>query len=143
MESGSDSSFESHVERKKGRNRLRYIQLWKRRRQKARKDSGKAYKTYKGEQQDKKRMADILFCRCNLHCSSNVARSKRERIFCEFYQLGNHDSQNKYLYDGLIERTMPKRKVPSAKTPRVNSFVYRLCLSNGNYVRRPSVKFME
>ena len=134
MESGSDSSFESRVERQKGRKRLRYIQLWKKRRQKARKDSGKAYKTYKGEQQDKKRMADILFCRCNLHCSSNVARSERERIFREFYQLGNHDSQNKYLY-GLIERTMPKRKVPSAKTSRVNSFVYRLRLSNGNHVQ--------
>ena len=45
----------------------------------------------------RKRIVDILFCRCILRCSSKSARSKRERIFCEFYQLGNHDTQNKYL----------------------------------------------
>ena len=62
------------------------------------KDSGKAYKTYKGERRSSKTMKESLSCRCQTHCASRVTVAERKHIFDELYKLADHDSQNKYLF---------------------------------------------
>jgi len=49
MESDDESSFESLIEQMKGRKRLQYVELWKRKKRKTKKDSGKAYEAYSGD----------------------------------------------------------------------------------------------
>ena len=131
MESDDESSFESLIERKKGWKRLQYVELWKRKKRKTKKDSGKAYETYNGELKNKKRLDHLLRCHWTFRCASKLPRSERERIFNDFYWLANYDSQNKYLY-GLIEH---KQKDHFAVFPKANTFVYRLHINSGNCIR--------
>ena len=82
-----------------------------------------------------KKVLDVLNCSCAHRCASSVNATERERLFKEFYQLGDHASQNKYLY-GLIERRTPKRqKYPYLEVSRKHSFFYYVRLSNGSRVQ--------
>jgi len=54
---------------------------------KMKKDSGKTYQTYKGDQRDKKRLDHLLCCHCNFCCPSKLSRSERERVFVIFIIL--------------------------------------------------------
>ena len=85
MESDDELSFESLIEQKKGRKRLQYVELWKRKKRKTKRDSGKAYETYSGELRNKKRLDHLLRCHCTFRCPSKLPRSERERIFNDFY----------------------------------------------------------
>ena len=86
--------LESH----QGRKRLRCISEWARKKRKIAKNSGKAYK---GERVVKK-ISIPLSCYCSNRCASQVNVTERDRIFHMFYDLSDHDDQNKYLY-GLIK----------------------------------------
>ena len=115
-----------------GRKRLRFEEEWKRRQKKLKKDSGKAYTTYKGDQRAEKELVDIE-CKCVYNCRSKVNDTERERIFHEFYKLKSHDVQNKYLF-GLICKQPVKRKRVTAAS-RTHSIVYRVRLRNGSHVQ--------
>ena len=124
----SDSSSESSGTppfENRGRKRLRCVERWVKNKKKNKKDSGKAYTTYRGERRGRKQPAVALSCRCQHHCSSHVTMEDRQRIFEDFYQLGSHDTQNKYLY-GLIERSVPiqQRRRRSTGKPRANTYRY-------------------
>ena len=137
MESDSGSSESSGpVFENRGRKRLRCVEQWVRSKRKNKKDSGKAYKTYRGERRGRKQPLVALSCRCQHHCSSNVTMEDRQRIFDDFYKLGNHDTQNKYLY-GLIERSAPKqrRRRGSSGKPRTNTFCYFIRNVSGERVK--------
>ena len=129
---------------RQGRKRLRCVDQWKRKRIKIRKDSGKSYKTYKGDRRSSKQPSVCLSCRCQRHCSSRVSMAERERIFDDFYKLGDHDSQNKYLF-GLIERSSPKQRRPRGATskPRDNVFYYFEVEDNGSVVSHPGEYWMK
>lgn len=61
--------------------------------------------------------------------------TERKRIFTEFYELADHDCQNKYLF-GLIERFSPKqrRARKDNSKPRDSSFRYFVRISSGDRV---------
>ena len=130
--------------RQKGRKRLRNVELWTRKKRKIMKDRGKTYKTYKGESRSSKMMVASLSCSCQNHCALLVSASERKHIFESFYKLGDHDSQNKYLY-GLIERFAPKRKRPrsTTMTTRSHSYHYHVRLNSGDQVRVCKKAFCE
>ena len=109
---------------------------WVRKKRKVKKDSGKAYKTYKGEPRSAKTLKASLSCHCQNRCASRVSVAKRKHIFDEFYKLADHDSQNKYLY-GLIKRSVPKQRRPRSgtKVARSNSFQYHVSLSSETTLR--------
>ena len=81
--------------------RIRRTEQWVKNKKKSKKDSGKAYTTYRGEHRGQKQPVIALTCRCQHHYSSLVTVTDRQRIFNDFYKLGSHDTQNKYLF-GLI-----------------------------------------
>ena len=121
------------LESRQGRKRLRCVSEWARKKRKIAKDSGKAYKTYKGERVVKK-ISIPLSCYCSNRCASQVNVTERDRIFHMFYDLSDHDDHNKYFY-GLIERSVPKRKKSClVQKPRKNAFTY-VRLSNGDRVK--------
>ena len=122
-DSGSESSGTPPFENK-GRKRLRCVERWVKNK-KIKKDSGKAYTTYRGERRGCKQPAIALSCHCQHHCSSHMTMEDRQRIFKDFYQLGSHDTQNKYLY-GLMERSVPRqrRRRRSTGKPRANTYRY-------------------
>ena len=124
LDSSSESSGTPPFENR-GRKRLRCVERWVKNKKKNKKDSGKAYTTYRGERRGHKQPAVALSCRCQHHCSSHVTMEDRQRIFEDFYQLGSHDTQNKYLY-GLIERSVPiqQRRRRSTGKPRANTYRY-------------------
>ena len=130
------SSDSTAPKRQQGQKRLRRVEQWGRKKRKVMKDSGKAYKTYKGERRSSKTMKESLSCRCQNHCASRVTVAERKHIFDEFYKLADHDSQNKYLF-GLIERSVPKQRRPrsAAKKARGNRLLLLLRLSE---IWRPS-----
>lgn len=132
MESDSSSSESTSQQ---GRKRLRCVEQWKRKKRKIKKDSGKSFKTYRGERKSCKQPPVSLSCRCQYHCSSRVSMAERKRIFGNFYELADHDSQNKYLF-GLIERSSPKQRRPRGATnaPRGNVFYYFVRLREGDRI---------
>ena len=123
-DSGSESSGTPPFENK-GRKRLCCVERWVKYKKKIKKDSGKAYTTYRGERRGCKQPAIALPCHCQHHFSSHVTMEDRQRIFKDFYQLGSHDTQNKYLY-GLMERSVPRqrRRRRSTGKPRANTYRY-------------------
>ena len=135
-DSSEDSSNSPAPKRQQGRKRLRRVEQWARKKRKIMKDSGKAYKTYKGEPRSSKTLKTSLCCRCRNRCASRVSLAERKHIFDEFYKLADHDSQNKYLY-GLIKRSVPKQRRPrsAAGEARSNSFYYHVRLSSGDHVK--------
>ena len=123
-----DSSCTSMPESRYGRKRLRMDKNWKMKKRKMEKDRGKAYTTYKGEAKVAKKIQDIA-CPCLFNCSWKLNKSNRRRLFHNFYALGSHDEQNKYLY-GLIEKKDIRRRC--TKTPfKRHNFAYNVCLDNG------------
>ena len=125
----------------------RRVEKWVRKKRKVKKDSGKAYKTYKGEPRSAKTLKASLSCRCQNRCASCVSVAERKHIFDEFYKLADHDSQNKYLY-GLIKRSVPIQRRPRFGTmvARSNSFQYHVCLSSETTLRcvsRPFTRCMQ
>ena len=71
------------LESRQGRKRLRCVSEWARKKRKIAKDSGKAYKTYKGECVVKK-ISIPLSCYCSNRCASQVKATERDRIFHMF-----------------------------------------------------------
>ena len=120
---------ESESVRFKGRKRLRYEHLWKKKRRKLQKDSGSAYETYKGESKPAKEL-DPISCSCGRDCSKKVTISEQTAIFSKFYELSNHDTQNKYLF-GLIKKAEVKRRRAKGGSTRSAVFHYYVRLSNG------------
>lgn len=49
----------------------------------------------------------------------------RQQLLGDFYQIGSHDTQNKYIY-GLIERCVPRQRKQCRSTgkPRLNTYRY-------------------
>lgn len=135
MESDSSSECSGPPFENQGRKRLRCVEQWAKNKRKKQKDSGKAYNTYRGEPRARKRPPIALACRCQHHCSSRVTSEDRKRIFEDFYKLGNHDDQNKYLY-GLIERSVPRQRRlrKSSGNPRANTFCYFVRNTHGERV---------
>ena len=117
-------------ESRRGRKRLRYEEQWVKKKRKLAKDKGASYATYKGEQKPAKELASLT-CRCPYRCSTDINDEDRQRIFQEFYQLGDHDSQNKYLY-GLISSVGIKRHTCGSTRPRNHTIVYKVRLADGS-----------
>lgn len=68
------------------------------------KDSEKAYKTYRGRSRNSKQPLVLISCRCSNHCASHVNMAEGEVILFRFYKLGEHDSQNTYLFRMLSHK---------------------------------------
>ena len=136
MESSSSSSDSPPPESRKGRKRLRCVDQWTRNRRKARKDSGKSYKTCSGERRGRKQPPLALRCRCQHHCASRLSLAERKRIFDDFYELGDSDAQNKYLF-GLLERSSPKQRRlrGTSGQPRSNTYCYFVRISSGDRLK--------
>lgn len=117
---------------KRGRKRLRVESEWKKKKRKLLKDSGEVYATYTGAQKPAKEMLS-LSCKCKYRCRE-LADEERERLFTDFYKLGNHDSQNKYLF-GLLRREPIKRKRQGALSRRSHTISYHVRLKDGSQVQ--------
>ena len=138
----SESSSEMPRIEGRGRKWVRCVEEWVKNK-KIRKDSGKAYTTYHGELKRCKRQV-ALTCHCQHHCSSHVTMEDRQRIFDDFYQLGSHDTQNKYIY-GLIERCVPKQRRlrQSAGKQRSNTYCYFVQNVKGERIQVCKVAFCQ
>ena len=126
-------------ESRRGRKRLRYEEQWVKKKRKLAKDKGASYATYKGEQKPAKELASLT-CRCPYRCSTDINDEDRQRIFQEFYQLGDHDSQNKYLY-GLISSVIPVEAPDLETTLLFTRCVWQMVVL-GRCVRSHFVTFM-
>ena len=64
-----------------------------------------------------------------------VSTKEQERIFNEFYALGSHDTQNKYLY-GLIHKQEVKWQATRPLTQKYHrhTFTYHIRLQDGAQV---------
>ena len=129
----ASASTPAAEESRRGRKRLRYQEEWKRKKRKLQKDKGDSYTTYKGERKPAKNRPDLA-CRCPFRCSEKVREVERERIFTDFYTLGSHDAQNKYLF-GLIRKEDVKRRTRGASKPRSHSLFYHVRLCDGSHVQ--------
>ena len=69
---------------------------------KLQKDRGEAYTTYTGTQKPSKEVKNLT-CKCQYSCREKLDEKERERLFTDFYKLGEYDAQNKYLF-GLLGR---------------------------------------
>ena len=116
-----------------GRKRLRFEEEWVRKKRKLQKDKGESYTTYKWERKASKGLVSIT-CKCLYHCHEKVNEVERKRIFKEFYKIGSHDSQNKYLY-GLIGKQSIKQQTRAASRPRSHTFTYHVHLGDGSHVQ--------
>ena len=123
--SGSETSKDLSFENRE-RKRVRCVNRWVKNK-KSKKDSGKAYRTYRSQRISRKQPASSLSCCCQHHCSSLLRVADIKRMFYDFYKLGSHDTQNKYLF-GLIERCTPRqqRRRRSMGKPRSNTYCYFL-----------------
>ena len=131
MASTSDS-VPGNEESRRGRKRLRYEEEWVKKKRKLEKDKGAPYTTYSGGQKPGKQLAS-LSCHCSYRCR-DIREEERLRIFQEFYDLGNHDAQNKYLY-GLISTADVKRRTTKSTRPRAHTIVYQVRLADGSRKR--------
>ena len=113
-------------ESRRGRKRLRFEEDWLRKKRKLQKDKGESYASYKGEQKASKELVSVT-CKCLSRCREKVNETERKRLFKEFYKIGSHDSQNKYLY-GLIRKESVKRRTRAASKPRSHTFTYHVRL---------------
>ena len=107
MASTASSTTLGTEESRRGRKQLRRVDEWTRKKRKCQKDKGEVYTTYKGEQKAAKTLT-TLTCRCAWRCCETVSVEEQERLFKNFYALGSHDVQNKYLY-GLISKKIRRR----------------------------------
>ena len=127
-DSGSETSEDLSFENR-GRKGVRWVDQWVKNKKKSKKDSGKAYRTYRSQRISRKQPASSLSCRCQHYCSSLVTVADMKRIFNDFYKLGSHDTQNKYLF-GLIERCIhrQRRRRRSMGKPRLNTYHAVMCM---------------
>lgn len=117
---------------KRGRKRLRVESEWQKKKRKLLKDSGEVYATYAGAQKPAKEMLSPS-CKCKYRCCE-LAEEECERLFTDFYKLGNHDSQNKYLF-GLLRREPIKRKRRGTVSRRSHTISYHVRLKDGSQVQ--------
>ncbi len=108
-----DSSTASSKEIQCRRKRLRHEENWAKKKWKIAKDKGESYSTSAENQKAAKDLV-CLTCQCPFSCSENVDEVEQQRIFQEFYEIGSHDAQNKYLY-GLISVMEVKRHTKRKK----------------------------
>ena len=120
-------------ESRRGRKRLRFEEDWLRKKRKLQKDKGESYASYKGEQKASKELVSVT-CKCLSRCREKVNETERKRLFKEFYKIGSHDSQNKYLY-GLIRKESVKRRTRAASKLRSHTFTYHVRLGDGSHVQ--------
>lgn len=126
------ASAGTSAESRRGRKHLRHEENWARKKRKLAKDKGKSYSTYVGKSKLAKEIADLT-CSCPYNCSKNVEEAEHHRIFQEFYQLGDHDAQNKYLY-GLISIVGVKRQAKQSRSQhRQHTIVYKVRLADGSH----------
>lgn len=120
-------------ESRHGRKRLRHEEDWVKKKRKIAKDKGESYSTSAGNQKAAKDLVGLT-CKCPYSCSENVDDAEQQRIFQQFYELGSHDAQNKYLY-GLISVAEVKRHTAreTGVRPRNHSFVYKVRLADGHH----------
>ena len=136
----SSSGTPGAQESRRGKKRLRYEEEWVKKR-KLQKDVGVAYTTYKGEQREAKRPAVSLTCQCTYHCRVKISDSERERIFMEFYKLGNYETQNQYLYGLILSENVRRRTKPRGRSesshvkPRSHTFFDHVRLVDGMQVQ--------
>ena len=98
-EPGPPETCQGHIKGVSGYVAMNYGQQ---RDKKIQKDSRKLYKTNNGKHKNHKQLRVMFSCHCPHHCSSRGSLAERKHIFDEFYQLPDHDVQNKYLL-GHIE----------------------------------------
>ena len=118
-----------NLEYRRGKKRLRYEEQWVKKKRKVDKDRGTAYTTYSGDQKPEKELVSLT-CHCSYKCSKKISDEERQRIFQKFYDLGNHDAQNKYLF-GLISVADVKRRTVSTGRPRTRTIVYQIRMKDG------------
>lgn len=119
-------------EPRRGRKRLRYEERWAKKKRKIAKDKGESYTTYTGKQESAKEVVSLT-CKCSYNCSETFSEAEQQRIFQDFYSLGSHDAQNKYLY-GLITVMEVKRHTAHEITrPRNHTIEYQVRLANGTH----------
>ena len=131
--SSSTVSTPEDQDRRRGRKRLRFEQEWARKKRKLQKDRGEAHTSYKGERKAAKELENLT-CKCQYNCGEKLNAPERRRIFEQFYKLGSHDAQNKYLY-GLIRKKSVQRKTRGVTIRRSQTIAYHIRLRDGTHVQ--------
>lgn len=91
----------------KGRKRVSSEMLWKKNLEKAEKDRGLDYKTYKGYPIGKKTFNRVTEC-CTKSCYTTVPYVQQHSFFSSFYQCGDKNTQDNIIANSLIP--MPSKK---------------------------------
>ena len=78
--SGSETSKDLFFENR-GRKCICCVDQWVKNKKKSKKDSDKAYRTYRSQRISRKQSASSLSCRCQHHCSSLVTVADMKWIF--------------------------------------------------------------
>ncbi|CAF4889140.1 unnamed protein product [Pieris macdunnoughi] len=111
-----------------GRKRHRRRDEWKDVKRKCLKNLGKAYLSRNGVQRDGKILKQPCPTTCRLKCFTKFNAQERERIFCSFWQIGDHCRQ----WDYIVNHTeVGDTKYPSTSR-RKKSIKYCLPLIEPN-----------
>lgn len=83
-------------------------------------------------------------CKCKFHCFDRISQHDREKIFDEFWKLGNFNLQNSYLF-GCLKQETTKRKTKKTNSPskRCYSFQYYVGTTDGVKVRVCKMAFLS
>lgn len=129
--------------KKKTWKRLRRPDATKRVTAKRLRNSGEAYKNYKGEGVEGKKFVNNKDCRCRLKCSDSLTEEERKSLFDKFYSMADFSRQNAYLC-GLIHQAPVSMKRPrdGSRHGKQSSNTYHLQVA-GNTVRKCKQYFID
>jgi len=117
----------------KTRKRKRESSLHKASLRKQLRNSGKEYKSKDGTQRPSRMMGS---CSCRMHCFSKVSEGQCEKLFDSFWDLGDFDKQNAFIF-GHIKCFEPKRRrvEDPADSRKQNSFAFYVKNESGTDIR--------
>lgn len=117
--------------------------LYKRRLTKKRKNLGHAYISISGKEVKAAELGPS--CKCNRKCGETIGQTEAEHIFNSFWNIGNYNEQNAFLFGSIKvfpKKRSYKKKTKSNTSRRTHSVQYYV-KSRGQDIRVCKVKFIS
>ncbi|XP_039283499.1 uncharacterized protein LOC111052342 isoform X2 [Nilaparvata lugens] len=123
--------------KRKRKTHMKQVDLRKKRR-----NEGRAYQTKSGKNIPGRTLGEM--CKCPLKCHEKVTEDQKLVLFNAFWDMGNFNMQNAYLF-GCIEKIPIKRRYcqnPEASYKQ-NTFIFKIKLQSGSSLRVCKKSFMS
>lgn len=119
--------------------RKRNTENWKRNIIKKLRNTGKAYETHTLNKKIRERREMKAACgeKCKFHCPSNFNEEERQKVFSDYWELGQIEKQREYIKQcmTIIEPTYRYVRVGGTRETRGNNNAYYFTNNNNQKVR--------